>query len=312
MKFLVCLCNHSPARYNMASRPRAIDIRNPATYVFPGITLGVTVVLSVLYARYESVATATAMCISLFLFVAEPRLETAMPEHFQIQLLPIWIILTFWLLYGTEAPENHFHSLGEMTLRDIAWVALVITTLFRGLGGGSRNILRTATMVLVGISLFLPTEASVATLMPPWALSVKIGLTILLYMALQLRERVRPRSEIQNRTAILNIVTFQCLSPLFLHMAFLVVPAALLINVVWSILSIARDRRRMPRVVPVEKPEPEVVHEDMPMLEIGPRQPAVPSFSVHDFPISTWAASPPAAAPQAATRSANLQWSFVE
>ena len=299
----------------MASRPRPLDIRSPAAYVFPGITVAATAVLAVLYTRYEAVTTATSLCITLVLFVVEPRLEVSMPENFQIPLLPIWVILTFWLLYGTEAPDNHFHSLGEMTLRDILWALLVGASLFRGLKAGSLNILRTATMVLVAVSLFLPTEASVATLMPPWALSVKIGLTIFLYMALQIRERVRPRNEIKDHASVLNVVTFQCLSPLFLHIAFLVVPAALLANVVWSVLAIARDRRRAAR--DFEPPEPTPSRQMPASVDVAvyerpkeavTRYPELPAVTMTDFPIGTWApaASAPPMRPQPAS------WAYVD
>lgn len=303
----------------MAPRPRPLDIRSPATYVFPGLTVAATAVLAVLYTRYEAMTTATSLCITLFLFVVEPRLEVTMPENFQIPILPIWMILTFWFLYGTEAPDNHFHSLGEMTLRDILWVLLVAASFSRGLKTGSVNILRTATMVLVAVSLFLPTEASVATLMPPWVLSVKIGLTIFLYMALQVRERVRVRGEIKDRSEVLQIVTFQCLSPLFLHIAFLFVPAALLVHVVWTILTVARDRKRAGRDLeppdPVHapiRPVPSVVQPEEAPVDSGVVYPPIPTVSMNDFTSVPWMPRHSLAYAQPSVPSAAASWVFED
>lgn len=201
-----------------------------------------TIVLAILYTKYEAAATSLAMCITLFLFVNEAHLERSMTENFQIPLLPIWVILTMWLLYGTEAPENHFHSLGEMTVRDLMWVALIVASFPKGMDGNSRSILRVSTMALVAVSLFLPTEGSVATLMPPWVIFSKAGLCILLYVTFQIKERVRPRGELKGSTDILHEVVFQCLSPLFLYPGFLVVPCGLLVYGIWTTLDMARKR----------------------------------------------------------------------
>ena len=226
----------------MTNRARPVDITRSELYVFPVITLVVTAALAVLYTKYESVTTAMSICITIFLFAAEPSLQVAMPENFQIPLLPIWVVVTMWLLYGTEAPENHFHSIGEMTVRDIIWIAVVIVPCVKEVNGNNLHIMRGFMIVLITLSLFLPTESSVATLMPPWVLFTKVGLTICLYMTMQIRARIRPHGQKGNPITIAHDVIFHSISPLFLYTWFLVVPLGVLVHVIWNAMNIARSK----------------------------------------------------------------------
>ncbi|MGE0526038.1 MAG: hypothetical protein AB7P49_03165 [Bdellovibrionales bacterium] len=313
----------------MKSRARPVDITRLELYLFPAITLVVTAALAVLYTKYESATTATSICITLFLFAAETTLQKTMPENFQVPLLPIWVVLTMWLLYGTEAPENHFHSIGEMTIRDLIWTGVVVAQCFKKMTGNNLHILRGVMVVLIAVSLFLPTEASVATLMPPWALFAKVGVTICVYMTMHIRARIRPHGRSGDLEMITHDVIFQSISPLFLHMAFLFVPVGLLVHIIWSSMNLARSRA--PREMKTDDIQPQTTtdgtdglydqskeDEDSYMYtQLTPPQPLEPTQHL-SYLATTWASQNRSSLNDPINRhylpktSASPSWGFVE